>query len=551
MNAEGYIKDQKTGVFISYYNEEHEIALQIKRAIGKGLYNKEDTAKVFKGEESLFAGSEWFNEIRDKLYDCQVFVVVCSPGSVKRKWVAFECGVARQGGTPMLAFCHSGMTPGELPGFIKNSVKDDCIFSITEENALNHLVHKVKSLINKSDNVSIDNNAVNSKLNALVTVGENPDLSKLYNSKEELYLWCSLKRDGDEIKIDIDENRQIEKRKHPLAHEKANRAKQKQYESDRLERLAEMHRFVTGRSDSVETGIAIGIQNCLYDHKAKDLFVGVRYKSKIDATNSRTSLSRGGFNTGYLLLRSHKNDRERVRSMESLQDLFVSRKAKHFIKPFIDTDQGTLDVKRDKISGQVYEHVDSQLKIFGSQLFKIQLLKNSAGNREYGYGSLLINNSCWFPRFEIGIWKYMDISQLTEKEKEPIKTDNSEGYTEHYVKGFGEDLFQDYRGNVRIEDVASQINFWVWVKDGEIRYRSYPEERFIPRKKPQRRTQPLAHSILISSDQLEREYGIGDRNTQFVPDENLNSIGQNASDSRDRIIQTQPGQPAMRLLTWF
>jgi hypothetical protein len=133
-----------------------------------------------------------------------------------------------------------------------------------------------------------------------------------------------------------------------------------------------------------------------------------------------------------------------------------------------------------------------------------------------------VNDSRWFPRFEVGIWKYIDISSF---EKGDI------------VHGFGEDLYKDYRGQENMEQM--KINYWIWVKDGEIFYGSFPEERFIPRYKHTKYSR-LKHSVLVSTKYLIETYGKPEQYTPFASDEVLGI---------DNVIKDQFSLPARTLLT--
>jgi 8-oxo-dGTP pyrophosphatase MutT (NUDIX family) len=55
-------------------------------------------------------------QIKKGLEACKVVIVLCSPESIRRPWVAFEAGAAwLSKGTRLILLCHSGMHPNDLP----------------------------------------------------------------------------------------------------------------------------------------------------------------------------------------------------------------------------------------------------------------------------------------------------------------------------------------------------------------------------------------------------------------------------------------------------
>jgi len=136
-----------------------------------------------------------------------------------------------------------------------------------------------------------------------------------------------------------------------------------------------------------------------------------------------------------------------------------------------------------------------------------------------------VNDSKWFPTFEVGIWKYIDINSFEKGDM---------------VHGFGQDLYADYRGQENMEQM--KINYWIWVKDGEIFYWSFPEERFIPRYKPTKYSE-LKHSVPVSTKYMIETYGNPKKQyTPFAFDEVLGV---------DNVIKDQFSLPARALLTFL
>lgn len=67
---------------------------------------------------------------------------------------------------------------------------------------------------------------------------------------------------------------------------------------------------------------------------------------------------------------------------------------------------------------------------------------------------------------------------------------------------------------------AATIDYWIWVKDGEIGYWSYPNEKSIPRY-----IQPLSSQQtdkwFIPTEELQKYYGRPEQYTPFAADDVL------------------------------
>lgn len=289
-----------------------------------------------------------------------------------------------------------------------------------------------------------------------------------------------------------------------------------------LSSVKDMHDFVTGDSNNnkiASTGIAIGVQNCLYD--GNNIYVGVRMKSMKNAYSSSMGLAKGKFNTGYELLSSES--KRKIESIDSIQDLFISMPT-HIKQTVQKSSQNS-----------IYEKLKQRVEAVNSKLWNIDFDDGSTG-----VASIFVNNSSWFPRLEIGIWKFIDLSS-------PHKIDGKiitcKAAVDDYgiIDGFGEDVFLDYRGQEDTQETP--LNFWIWVKDGEICYWSYPEERLIQRKKPGKPPENPMHAVLLSTDQMKEAYGHIVKYTPFVSDEKLNNP--------DAVLADQFSLPARALLSCF
>jgi hypothetical protein len=64
---------------------------------------------------SITAGSKWLEEVTDAINRSSLVVVLCSNESVSRPWINFEAGAAHVRGKPIVPFCHTDLTPAQLP----------------------------------------------------------------------------------------------------------------------------------------------------------------------------------------------------------------------------------------------------------------------------------------------------------------------------------------------------------------------------------------------------------------------------------------------------
>jgi len=216
-------------------------------------------------------------------------------------------------------------------------------------------------------------------------------------------------------------------------------------------------------------GLAIGVQNCLFDGKC--IYVGLRMKAKSN-TNFLSS-SNGEFDTGYTVLRP-PNKLSEVCFKENFN--LYKPSANQFV-----TKEGCPDI---------FNLMSERLMTLGTKPWPIKLTN---GTQEY-IATIFVNNSRLLPRFEIGIWKYIDISHIaTEPDKKFIEQDFAE---------------------------VNDLEYWIWVKDGEICYWSFSDEKHIPRHiSPVHKEEKK--SVLLNTAYLKDTYGRLEKYTPFVSDEDL------------------------------
>ena len=101
-------------IFISHIAEEAPIVEVLKDWIESTFLGQ---CEVFASSdaEALTAGSKWIDEIDQALDSAKVFLVLCSPASLKRPWINFETGWGWIKGLPVIPICHSGQNTTDLP----------------------------------------------------------------------------------------------------------------------------------------------------------------------------------------------------------------------------------------------------------------------------------------------------------------------------------------------------------------------------------------------------------------------------------------------------
>lgn len=461
----------KKKIFISFASQERALAVCLREI----LNTYEQKFDVFVSDTSITAGEQWSEEIQENIRMADLMLVLCSLASIKRQWVNFECGAIAQRGEEVttIPVCHSGLIKEDLPDFLPKN------------NALDlHDKDFLKSLFEKTGHTVTLPADQKKKLDSALKAWfiKNPGEGK----SKQLQMVSLSCNDGI---LQIAPGRVIEERADDLP------------EDVWQAQIARMHAFLANPDEHPLTsiGVAIGIQNCLFD--GHGLSVGVRIKSMTDSYSSGVGIGLGMFNTGYALLRP--DNIQSVMSSDTLQDLFVPRPK--YLKHFVT--QG------DEIHRLMNRMVVSK----GLRLWPLRL----ADGREV-IATLFINNSRRYPRFEIGVWKYIDLSLVNK----PI------------VPGFGEDLFSDYR-----DQDDAKMTPWIWSRNGIIRYWSYPEERLIPRNKPVSYPGPQ-HSVLLTADCMNDTYGNPVCYTPFASDERLR-------EDRKRLIPELFSAPARALLSCF
>lgn len=466
-------------VFLSYASQEDPLAKTLRNYIKQV---SKCTWDVFLSSDNIGPSANWFNEIMTAINRCRIFLVLCSPFSIARQWVNFESGVACHKKCRIIPICHSGLNPNNLPQYL---IKPQALQLSDSDFMRKFLGEFSKSALEEKVYEKFRKDIIK----ALEDI--RPPQEKVTDPQTEQYLPVTLNKNGDVITL-------------KLSHESVSVTKPMD-ETNWLATVAEMHNFLIKPSikEVNNVGVAIGVQNCLFD--GSSIYVGVRMKGEEDRSATCSCLARGLFNTGYKLLR--KPDGQKwISSTENLHDLFVMQTPKKNVEP----------------CSEVYRIMAGRLQAAGHGLWRVQLQKGTPMT-----ATIFINASKWYPRFEIGLWKYAEIKANAAN---CMNT------------GFGEDKHRDFVGQEGSN--CGKINYWIWVKDGEIYYWSFPEERLIPRcyPTPQENLESPRNAVLVSSQRMVNVYGLRRIYTPFAADELLQP---------DAVIEDQFASPARALLSCF
>lgn len=128
-------------IFLSHIHEEAELASRIKHEI-ETMFLRTVEVFVSSDRRSIRAGQQWLKEISDALNRSGLYFALCSPASITRHWIFFECGAGWLRGCPTIPLCHSGLSRGDLPpplSFLQ-------AIELTEPADLDHVVDEIAQL---------------------------------------------------------------------------------------------------------------------------------------------------------------------------------------------------------------------------------------------------------------------------------------------------------------------------------------------------------------------------------------------------------------------
>jgi hypothetical protein len=161
----------KKRLFISHISEDRSTAEHLKVVLVRDFLGLLDVF-VSSDTESIAAGAEWLRSIEKALHDCAVFVVLCSPESVRRPWINFEAGAAWMRDIPLVPVCHAGLMPHDLrmPLSLKQGIR------LGDEEGLRRFYGRVATILG-CDSPSRDFGQLASELKADEMGTHNPSAS--------------------------------------------------------------------------------------------------------------------------------------------------------------------------------------------------------------------------------------------------------------------------------------------------------------------------------------------------------------------------------------
>lgn len=101
-------------IFVSHAASDKEVADHFRKEVGSDFLGMCDIF-VSSNLDSLNAGAEWHNSIKNNLRDCAILIGLLSPAALTRGWVYFEFGAGWIRDIPTIPVCHSGLTRDQLP----------------------------------------------------------------------------------------------------------------------------------------------------------------------------------------------------------------------------------------------------------------------------------------------------------------------------------------------------------------------------------------------------------------------------------------------------
>lgn len=125
-------------IFISHVTEEQNVALSIKQLL-KETYG--DLLHIFISG-NLQMGSDWFDNVKKELINCDMVITLMSKYSYKRPWINIESGYAVMSNKKMIPICFNGFHISDLqfPYSSKNG------FDILEKSGIMRFLNTLSDL---------------------------------------------------------------------------------------------------------------------------------------------------------------------------------------------------------------------------------------------------------------------------------------------------------------------------------------------------------------------------------------------------------------------
>jgi hypothetical protein len=106
-------RSKKPTVFVSHVHEDAEITKRIKDWVEDRLLGAVDVFVSSDGS-SIRGGDQWMQRVENALRDSKIVIILCTPSSIKRRWVFFEAGGAFFLGARVIPVCGGGLTRDDL-----------------------------------------------------------------------------------------------------------------------------------------------------------------------------------------------------------------------------------------------------------------------------------------------------------------------------------------------------------------------------------------------------------------------------------------------------
>lgn len=103
----------RTLVFVSHVHEDRAVAAWLRTRLEEHFLGM---VRVFVSSdtEGIGAGEKWFEVMDQRLNECRLLLILCTPESIYQPWVNFEAGAAWALRKRMVPVCHGGLTPDDL-----------------------------------------------------------------------------------------------------------------------------------------------------------------------------------------------------------------------------------------------------------------------------------------------------------------------------------------------------------------------------------------------------------------------------------------------------
>jgi hypothetical protein len=106
-HPEAIVMTNKNGVFISYANEELQLAETLKKWINHIFPNC--TTFISASYQSVGGGESWREKIKISISEARVSFCLLGPSTQNRPWIHFESGAAWVNGVKIVPILHLGL----------------------------------------------------------------------------------------------------------------------------------------------------------------------------------------------------------------------------------------------------------------------------------------------------------------------------------------------------------------------------------------------------------------------------------------------------------